>query len=77
MESKEELRKKIEGLKIKMIQSSEERGMNNHLTIHISQELDKLINEYMKIDKKKWIENQCDIIGDYGFHWKIYSSLPT
>lgn len=52
MESKEELRKKIEELKIKMIRSSEERGMNNHLTIQISQELDKLISEYMKLIRK-------------------------
>lgn len=51
--SKTELSKKIEVLKIKMIRISEEKGMNNPLTIQISQELDKLINEYMRLTQKK------------------------
>ncbi|WP_370459802.1 Spo0E family sporulation regulatory protein-aspartic acid phosphatase [Oceanobacillus sp. AG] len=51
--SKTELSKEIEVLKIKMIRISEEKGMNNPLTIQISQELDKLINEYMRLTQKK------------------------
>nr|WP_255454405.1 aspartyl-phosphate phosphatase Spo0E family protein [Oceanobacillus sp. AG] len=53
MGSKTELSKEIEVLKIKMIRISEEKGMNNPLTIQISQELDKLINEYMRLTQKK------------------------
>ncbi|MEI3605425.1 aspartyl-phosphate phosphatase Spo0E family protein [Pseudogracilibacillus sp. SE30717A] len=51
-----ELSKKIEALKLKMIRISDENGMNNSLTIQISQELDKLINEYMELTQKKNIE---------------------
>ena len=51
-----ELSKKIETLKLQMIRISNENGMNNSLTIQISQELDKLINEYMELTQKKTIE---------------------
>ncbi len=32
-----------------MIRISEEKGINHPLTIQISQELDRLINEYLKL----------------------------
>ncbi len=45
--SKKELCVKIKSLKIRMIQTSNEKGINHHLTIQISQKLDRLINQYM------------------------------
>lgn len=53
MGTKTELSKKINTLKKKMVQMSDEKGMNHPLTIQISQELDKLINEYMKLTQEK------------------------
>ncbi|MDY0395612.1 aspartyl-phosphate phosphatase Spo0E family protein [Virgibacillus halophilus] len=40
-------------LQVNMIQTSDEKGMNHPLTIQISQELDRLINEYMKLRQEK------------------------
>lgn len=51
--SKKELCVKIKSLKIRMIKTSNEKGINHHLTIQISQKLDRLINEYMKLTQKK------------------------
>ncbi|MFD2132182.1 Spo0E family sporulation regulatory protein-aspartic acid phosphatase [Pseudogracilibacillus auburnensis] len=51
--SKKELCVKIKFLKTRMIKTSNEKGMNHHLTIQISQKLDRLINEYMKLTQKK------------------------
>lgn len=53
MRSKKELSKKIEFLRINMIQTSKEKGINHPLTIQISQELDRLINEYMKLTQQE------------------------
>ncbi|MBU8567136.1 aspartyl-phosphate phosphatase Spo0E family protein [Virgibacillus pantothenticus] len=53
MRSKKELCLKIKSLKIKIIQTSNEKGKNHPLTIQISQKLDKLINEYMKLTQHK------------------------
>lgn len=53
LKSKKELYLKIESLKIRMIQTSNEKGMNHPLTIQISQKLDRLINEYMKLTQQK------------------------
>ena len=53
MKSKKELCKEIESLKIRMIQTSNEKGMNHPLTIQISQKLDRTINEYMKLTQQK------------------------
>ena len=53
MRSKKELCLKIKSLKIKMIQTSNEKSMNHLLTIQISKKLDKLINEYIKLKQHK------------------------
>lgn len=53
MKSKKELYLKINSLKIRMIQTSTEKGMNHPLTIQTSQKLDRLINEYIKLTQKK------------------------
>ncbi|HLQ98687.1 MAG TPA: aspartyl-phosphate phosphatase Spo0E family protein [Candidatus Dormibacteraeota bacterium] len=47
------LQRKIESLKVDLIKSGEENGMNHPKTIKISQELDKVINAYMKSTEKK------------------------
>jgi len=36
-----------------LIQTSDEKGMNHPFTIQISQELDKFINEYIKLTQHK------------------------
>lgn len=51
--SQEVLRNKIESLKMDLLRSSDKNGMNHPTTINVSQELDKLINAYMKLSKKK------------------------
>jgi len=53
LKSKKELCRKINCLKIRMIQTSNEKGMNHPLTIQTSQKLDSLINEYMKLIQHK------------------------
>jgi len=53
MKSKKELYLKIKSLKTRMIQTSNEKGMNHPLTIQASQKLDRLINEYMKLTQHK------------------------
>ena len=51
--TKEELQRKIEKLKADMVQSGNENGLAHPTTIQISQELDELINVYMKLIGKK------------------------
>lgn len=53
LKSKRELCLKIKSLNIRMIHTSNEKGMNHSLTIQTSQKLDRLINEYMKLTQKK------------------------
>ena len=53
MRSKKVLSEKIKSLKIDMISTCEEKGINHSSTIRISQELDRLINEYMKLILKR------------------------
>ncbi len=53
LKSKKQLYLKIESLKTRMFQISNEKGMNHPLTIQTSQKLDKLINEYMKLTQEK------------------------
>ncbi|WP_256359892.1 aspartyl-phosphate phosphatase Spo0E family protein [Virgibacillus sp. Bac330] len=52
LKSKKDLCQKIKCLKIRMIKTSKEKGMNHPLTIQTSQKLDRLINEYMNLTKK-------------------------
>ncbi len=53
MKPDKELCEKIEYLKRRLIQTSDKNGMNHPLTIQISQELDMLINMYMKLTHEK------------------------
>lgn len=50
---RKELHKEIMYLKRKLIQIGNEKGLNHHLTIKTSQELDRLINEYLKLTQFK------------------------
>lgn len=53
MKSKKQLREQIEKLKSDMIACGDKKGLNHPLTVKISQELDELINEYMKLTQQK------------------------
>ncbi|MDQ0273587.1 aspartyl-phosphate phosphatase Spo0E family protein [Cytobacillus purgationiresistens] len=53
MKSRKELCEEIIFLKRRLIQIGNENGLNHPLTIQISQKLDRLINEYMKLTQKK------------------------
>ncbi|MEN1969172.1 aspartyl-phosphate phosphatase Spo0E family protein [Lentibacillus sp. N15] len=53
LKSKSELSEEIKSLKIRMIQTSDEKGINHLSTIQTSQQLDLLINEYMKLTQQK------------------------
>jgi hypothetical protein len=46
----EELHKEIATMRVNMIQSGEEYGLGHPQTIEISQELDELINRFIKHD---------------------------
>ncbi len=48
-----ELINQIETLKLELIQKGTELGINNNETIRLSQDLDKLIYQYLLLEDKK------------------------
>jgi len=53
LKSRKELHKEIMYLKRKLIQVGDKKGLNHHLTIKTSQDLDRVINQYLKLTQPK------------------------
>jgi len=53
LKSRKELHEEIIILKRNVIQIGNEKGSNHHLTIKTSQDLDRVINQYLKLTQPK------------------------
>jgi len=53
LKSRKELHKEIMYLKRKLIQIGDKKSLNHHLTIKTSQDLDRVINQYLKLSQPK------------------------